>query len=115
VLSQELRHRVDVQQLTTEQDSDTGAVEESWLSIMPAGTEGTMPARIEAVTGKEFVSSQAVQAQVTTRIKIRRWPEIQPRMRVVHEGLSYNIVAVLPDLTQQRVINLMCESGVNDG
>lgn len=115
MLSQELRHRVDVQQLTTEQDSDTGAAEESWLSIMPVGTEGTMPARIEAVTGKEFVSAQAVQAQVTTRIKVRYWPGIEPRMRVVHDGLAYNIVAVLPDLTQQRVLNLMCESGVNNG
>lgn len=115
MLSQELRHRVDVQQLATEQDSDTGAIEETWMSIMSTGAEGTMPARIEAATGQEFVASQAVQAQVTTRIKIRYWPGIQPRMRVVHEGLSYNIAAVLPDLTERRVLNLMCESGVNNG
>jgi hypothetical protein len=33
----------------------------------------------------------------------------------LHDGLAYNIKAVLPDPTLRRYLTLMCESGVNDG
>lgn len=114
MLAPRLRHRVDIQEFTTTQDSETGAVSEEFVSILSSDDE-LIPAEIVPLSGREFVAAQAVQAGVTTRITIRWQEGIAPAMRVVHEGLNYNIKAVLPDPTLRRHITLMCEQGVDNG
>jgi SPP1 family predicted phage head-tail adaptor len=113
-LPQRLRHRIDVQELIASQDSDTGAVVEAWASIL-SSDEPLIPAAVYQLSGSEFVAAEAIQAKVTTRITIRYRPGIEPRMRVTHGVDVYNIRAVLPDPTLRRHINLMCDSGVDDG
>jgi SPP1 family predicted phage head-tail adaptor len=113
-LPQRLRHRIDVQELITIQDSDTGAITEAWASILQSD-EPLIPAAIYPLSGREYVAAEAIQAQVNTRITIRYRADIIPSMRVLHEAVTYNIRAVLPDPTLRRHINLMCESGVNAG
>jgi SPP1 family predicted phage head-tail adaptor len=113
-LPQRLRHRIDVQELVTVQDSDTGAVTEAWASILQSD-EPLIPAAIYPLSGREYVAAEAIQAQVNTRITIRYRADVIPSMRVLHESVTYNIKAVLPDPTLRRHITLMCESGVNAG
>ena len=105
-----LRHRVDIQNFTTTQDSNTGAITEGWTDY-----DTDVPAEVWPLSGREFVAAQAVQAGVTTRITIRYQDGILPRMRVLHDGETYNIQAVLPDPTLRRHLTLMCERGVNAG
>lgn len=111
MLAPKLRHRVDIEEFTESQDSETGAIVQDWASILT----GPEPAEIVPLSGREFVAAQSTQAGVTTRITIRWRTDVKPAMRVVHEGAFYNIRAVLPDSTLRRHITLMCETGVNLG
>lgn len=112
MLAQRLRHRVDIQERTEEQDSNTGAVAEAWVSILGGTLE---PAEVIAMSGREFLAAAAVQAAVTTKITIRYRADVQPAMRVVHGAALYDIQAVLPDPTMRKHLMLMCEQGVNRG
>ena len=105
-----LRHRVTIQNFTTTQNSNTGAITEGWTDF-----DDNVPAEVWPLSGREFVAAQAVQAGVTTRITIRYQSGILPRMRVLHGSDVYNIQAVLPDPTLRRHLTLMCERGGNAG
>jgi SPP1 family predicted phage head-tail adaptor len=110
MLAPRLRHRVDIQNFTSVQDSNTGAVTDTWADVYENIAAEVMP-----MSGREFVASQSIQAGVTTKIVIRYVAGIEPRMRVVHGSDIYNIKAVLPDPTLRRHLTLMCEAGVNEG
>lgn len=114
MLTPRLRHRVDIEDFVSIQDSETGAVSDEWASIL-ASDEELVPAEIYPMSGREFVQAQSIQAGVNTKITIRWRSDVQPRMRVVHGADIYNIKAVLPDPTLRRHLTLMCESGVNEG
>lgn len=104
-----LRHLGAIEQLVTTQDLSSGATVEEWRPFARAW------AAIDALSGREFIAAQAVQAGVNTRITIRHLDGIVPSMRFNYRGTLYDIRAVLPDPTLKRHINLMCESGVADG
>ena len=114
MLAPRMRHRVDIQNFASVQDSDTGAVTDSWTSILSTD-EPLIPAEIWPMSGREFVAAQAIQAGVSTKITIRYRTDVEPRMRVVHDGDFYDIKAVLPDPSLRRHMLLMCSSGVNEG
>jgi SPP1 family predicted phage head-tail adaptor len=105
-----LRHRVDIEVFGVTVDSNTGAVSEEWTTFAE-----NVPAEIMPMSGREFVAASAIQAGVNTKITIRYIDGVLPAMRVVHEGVFYNIKAVLPDPTLRRHITLMCASGVDEG
>jgi SPP1 family predicted phage head-tail adaptor len=109
-LAQRLRHRVDIQEFTTTQDSETGAVTEDWATV-----HENAAAEIWPMSGREFVAAQSIQAGVNTKITIRWTDGIVPAMRVVHGTDIYNIKAVLPDPSLRRHLLLMAEKGVNNG
>ncbi len=104
-----LRHRVDIESFETTLD-DEGALVEEWVSLLDSE-----PAEIVALSGREYIAAQAVQAGVTTRITIRWRAGVLPSMRVVHGSDIYNIKAVLPDPSLRRHLTLMCETGANEG
>lgn len=110
MLAPRLRHRVDIQNFATTQDSNTGAVTDAWTDY-----DTDVPAEIWPMSGREFVAAQSIQAGVNTKITIRYQTGIEPRMRVKHGSDIYNIKAVLPDPTLRRYITLLCEVGVNAG
>lgn len=106
-----LRHRVQIEQLVTEQDSD-GASVETWADAVGC----FVPAEIMPLSGRELIAAAAVQAKVSTRIRIRYRAGISPSMRVVHRGILYGVEAVVPDQTSGvRYLTLMCTDGVNQG
>jgi SPP1 family predicted phage head-tail adaptor len=105
-----LRHRVIVQESVVSQDSD-GAVEESWEQV-----GNHVSAEITALSGREFIAAAAIQAGLTTRIKVRHRPGYKPAMRVLHRQTAYNIAAVVPDPDSGvRFCVFWCGSGVNEG
>jgi SPP1 family predicted phage head-tail adaptor len=106
-----LRHRITIERLTEEFDSDDGVVSESWEPFA-----GPLSAEIVALSGRELIAAQAVQSKVSTRIRIRNRPGVVSKMRVLHREAIYSIVAVLPDpVSGVRYMTLMCETGVNEG
>jgi len=107
MLAPRLRHRVDIKNFSTTQDSTTGAVTDTWANF-----KTSVPAEIYPLSGREFIASQSTQAGVNTKITVRYQAGIEPRMRVVHGSDIYNIKAVLPDPSLRHYLTLMCEVGV---
>lgn len=106
-----LRHRVTIEQLIVEQDSD-GAQIESWVN--PFGMD--LWAEIQPLSGRELIASQSLQSEVKARIIIRYRDGVVPTMRVLHRGNIYNIAAVIPDIkTGKEYLTLQVTYGVNEG
>lgn len=105
-----LRHYVTIEQVA-ETRSGTGAVVRTWQRVA-----ANVPAAIESVTGREFLSANQEQAQVDTKITIRAFPGLTAKMRIVAaDGAIYNIRAILPDATQRSHMLLMCTTGADHG
>jgi SPP1 family predicted phage head-tail adaptor len=109
MLAAKLRHRIDIQEFTTIQDSD-GAVSETWADVVY-----DEPAEIVPLSGREFIAAATNQGSVTTRITIRYRSGLTEAMRIVHGTDYYNIKAILPDPSLRRHLTLMCEKGIADG
>ena len=106
-----LRHRVTVEALTVELDSD-GQQAETWLDAFGH----MLSADIMPVSGRELIAADAVQSKITTRIVMRYRPGVKPSMRVLHRERVYNIEAVVPDPRSGfDWITLQCSDGVNQG
>lgn len=104
-----LRHRVAIEQQVTETDS-SGAVETFWEYVT------TVWASIDDVSGRELLLAEQVQSGVSTRIVTRFRPEIEASMRVKHNGVIYNIEAIISDPDSGReYLTLQCSTGLNDG
>ena len=102
-LAHRLRHRITIEQKTAGEDA-WGQPVETWETV------AIVPAEVWPMSGREYIAAQAEQAGVTTKITIRYQAGIEPDMRALHDGNTYNIRAVLPDPTARRHITLMCES-----
>lgn len=112
MLTQRLRHRIDIEEVVEAAD-DRNAQSETWATIRSSAEPELIPAEVVPVSGREFLSADALQSGVTTKITIRWRDGIDPiTMRVVHGDLVHNIKAVLPDKTDRRALLLMCERGV---
>jgi SPP1 family predicted phage head-tail adaptor len=106
-----LRHRVDIEQQTYTQNSQTGEMTLTWTTFAQS-----IPASIEPLSAREFIQAAAVQSDVTTRIVIRYRTGVTAAMRIKHGATLYNIRGVLPDkVTGREYITLPCSEGVSDG
>ena len=118
-----LRHRVRIEELVSPVDSfgdplrgEQGEIlDPVWTLVAPAW------AAIEPLSGREFIQSAALQAEITTRIVTRFREGITAAMRFVHEknGVDYafyNLHGVLPDKDSgQEYITFPASQGVNNG
>lgn len=105
-----LRHRVTIQEPVQLQDSESGGVVPSWLDI------ATVWAEVYPLSAREFISAQAEQSEVTTRITIRYRPGITNKHRILFRQQVFNITGVLPDPDSgMEYLTLPCSEGVNDG
>lgn len=104
-----LRHRISIEQQISETDS-SGAVETFWEYVT------TVWAAIEPISGREMLLAEQVQSGVNTRIIVRYRNEIDASMRAKHNGVIYNIEAVISDPDSGReYLTLQCSTGLNDG
>jgi len=105
-----LRHRIELQAPVEVRDPVTGLISHGWE------TKATVRAAIEHSSAREFIQSQAMQAQITARITIRYRADVQPTWRALYRGRIYNIHGVLPDLDSGlEYLTLPVSEGVNDG
>src|SRR5690606_36528234 len=66
-------------------------------------------AAVEDISGREFWAAQQVQSEVTTRVRVRYLPGVEPSMRVLHAGRTLEIVAVLEPDGTRRELQLLCK------
>lgn len=99
--SGQLRHRVTIQQKAPTRDTYGGEVE-AWTAV------ATVWASVEPLQGREFLEGRQIQAEVSTRIRIRRRAGVVPHMRVVWGAHTYDIQAVIEPDSNRREFQLMC-------
>lgn len=109
MLAPRLRHRIDIQQNTeTIIDGDRSY---AWTTIHAA-----VPADFLSGPGREFLAAEAIRAETAGRFVIRYLPGVTAEMRVLWEGLAWNIKAPpIIDATARRDMTLLVGAGVNDG
>lgn len=62
--------------------------------------------------GRQYVAADREISGATVSIRIRYGATVDPGMRVVHDGQSFEILAVLPDEVRREHIDLACSAGV---
>lgn len=116
-----LRHRVRIEQLQylldshgdAYQDPDTGETRQEWVEV------ATVWAAVEPVSAREFIQSQATQAQVSARIIIRYRDGLDSSMRLVHvrtgrPDVIYNPHGFLADVDSGlEYLTAPCSAGVS--
>lgn len=118
-LAQRLRHRIDIQALVIDQDDSsaggTGYASEAFASILSDG-EDLIPAEKVALNGRELIAAAAINGEVTTQFTIGWRPvAFKPSMRILHDGVAYDVKAIVPDPTERRWLQILCTSGVTLG
>ena len=117
-----LRHRIRIEQFVLDvdsngdvlQDPNTGATSGQWTEV------ATVWASIEPLSAKEFIASQATQAQIVARIVIGYRAGLDASMRLVHmvngvAGKVYNPHGFLADRDSGlEYITCPCSEGVSD-
>lgn len=103
-----LRHRIVLQSSSGSADSFGQSVL-TWAPI----SGGTVYASVEALTGREFLDSRQIEAQVDYRVRIRWRNDVTEQTRIswtdpMSVAHLFEIRAVLPDATSRRQLELMC-------
>lgn len=97
-----LRHRVALHSLTTTRD-DYGEPIETWVAA------ATIWARVSPGQGRELISAQQVNAELTHQVEMRYRPEVTTTRRVIHKGRTLEIVSIInPDERNKNMI-LLCK------
>lgn len=87
----DLVHRVELQREVETQDPDTGEMTRDWQ------TYGAAWARVAPISVRNFIAAAADQSEVRAQITIRHRDDVQAEDRVLHRGLAYRVLGVLPD------------------
>lgn len=91
-----LRHKVQLQARGDVQNPSTGEMVPTWPTV------ANIWAEIVPLSAREFREAAAEQSEVRGRIVIRYRPNIDATMRIVHRGMYYNILGVMPDAESGR-------------
>ncbi len=108
LMAGKLRHRIAIQQRTTDQD-DYGQQLDQWDDVARVWAD------IEPLNGRELLAAAAVQAETTHTVTMRYRPGITPQLRINYNGRLFNILNVLDDNERHRTLTLLCSEGLNNG
>jgi SPP1 family predicted phage head-tail adaptor len=86
-----LRHKPELQEQQTTQDSTTGEMVIAWVTIAEPW------AAVEPASVSAFIAAAAQQSEVRGQFVIRHRENINATMRFLHRGLAYRILGVLTD------------------
>lgn len=103
----DLRHRVVIQNYSVAQD-DYGAPVKTWSN------EFTVWGAVEPLSGREYLDAREMQAEVTTRIRVRYRGDVtySTDKRATWDGHTYDIESVIEVEGRRREIHLMCKEVV---
>jgi SPP1 family predicted phage head-tail adaptor len=99
----ELRETITFQQIDPIRDA-FNAVVDNWIDVL------TTRAKVETLSGTEYIAQQAAGASLSHKITLRRQTGVTPDMRVKWRDRYLDIQAVLDD--QRESITLMCSEVV---
>ena len=99
-----LRERVAIQSQAVSQDA-YGQPSGSW------STDKTVWASVEPISGREFIDSGQVQANVTHRVRMRYRSDVTvtPAKQLIHNSRTLNIVRVINHRELNHALEILCE------
>jgi SPP1 family predicted phage head-tail adaptor len=101
----QLRHRITIEAPTGAQN-EYGEPVEGWTP------HATVWASREDLGGREYFAAQQTQTTVSTRFRIRFLAGISPAMRILSDGIPYDIEAVQdPDGMGRELVLLAVKEG----
>ena len=103
-----LRQRVTIETPTESQSATTGAVSKTWATFATRWAE-----KLD-LSGREFFAARQVNAETTTRWRLRFVSGITKKMRITHGGLVYAILSVLQPDGRKIVSEVLTSEGVID-
>ncbi|MFZ3002074.1 MAG: phage head closure protein [Undibacterium umbellatum] len=108
-----LRHRVELQRLTSTTGSRGQAVS-TWVKVSDIWVD------IEPLQGNQLVSAQAVHGDVTSRITARyrpdfATPQLVGKLRIIYKNRIFAIKAALNVDERNRQVDIVASEGMNDG
>lgn len=98
----QLNRRITVQQLAAGQDA-LGQPVQTWSLV------AELWAHILHSSGIETIKAGAEMSIVRASIRVRYTRQITAGMRILADGYTYNVVAVLPDMGGKQFTDLTCE------
>jgi len=105
-----LNKRVVLQAPVTEQDDAGEEVITSWSEV------ARIWAAVEPLQGRELFAAQAVNSEITHRVRIRYRAGVNARMRVLYGARELYLKAPPIDpLEKHRELHLMCSEGLVNG
>lgn len=102
------RDRVEIQQ-QSEADDDAGQRVLEWVHYDEVWADVLLP------NGKALVASDRENSLVSGSIRIRFRKDITAGMRVLWSSMIFDVKAVLPDTDKRQHVDLVVETGGNDG
>jgi SPP1 family predicted phage head-tail adaptor len=111
--AQKLNRRVEIQRKVAGSDS-WGQPTEQWVRVCK------LWAHIKTITGSGFVNQEFVAGDIevsrpTASVRVRKRDGITAGMRLVHGTTNYDIKVVLPDLQDNRYMDIGVATGANQG
>lgn len=98
-----LNQRVLIERYTEGQD-EIGQPVMEWVPLT------TVWAAVEPLNGREFITADAGQSEITTRIRLRYRAELQPTDRINHESTLYDIQSIINPRSGDAELVLMCKA-----
>jgi len=98
-----LNRRIVIQSQTATQDAAGQPLPDTWTTFT------TVWAHIKFNSGYESIKGEAVASIARSSMRIRYREDITNKMRVTHNGITYEIKAVMPDEAKREFVDLACE------
>ncbi len=96
-----LNKRITIQKATSTQN-EFGERVNTWSTVIERW------ARVEPLRGREFFLAQQAQSEIETKFTIRHATEIKPSMKLVYDGIDYNIESVINVNESDRETEIYC-------
>lgn len=108
-----LNRRIQIQQRSTSQDT-FGDQAQTWTTI------ATVWGEISPLSGRELMSAQSVQSEITHQITVRYQsifanPKAVTAYRAVYKGRYFNITSCENQDERNRIVILSATEGMNQG
>ena len=94
------RHRITLQNATITRN-EYGEVIRTWYDL------DTVWAAVDTLKGDEYFAARTLRNAVSHRVTLRYRSDITPHHRLLFEGRTFDIEAVLPDSRKTQLV-LMC-------
>lgn len=99
----DLRHRIRINRMVDVQGEEFGQNE-----LQAVTYADRVPASVEPLNGRELIQADKQEAGVSHLVRMRWMPGIEPKMQIVFEGRTLNIVSAINKGERRIELELMC-------